>query len=139
MVDLNALVAKAKARVVEAETVTQPVILEGEKVGVRVTSLDPSEWRLYTLQHPPREGVRLDTNAGFDVDAAAREFKGVQLVSGDETVDLGDEWPAIYEKLARQDKQNLAYAVWMIHDSAYIEAVKTAGKALPGARKKKRS
>ena len=137
MTDLKALVAKAKAAVVETETVTQPVILEGEPVGVKLTALEQDAWRLHTLQHPPREGVRLDGNAGFDVDAAVRAFGGVQLVSGDDVLDLGDDWPEVYGKLARQDRQNLAYALWMIHDSAYMEAVKTAGKVSTGARKKR--
>lgn len=147
-IDLDALLAKAKARMSELETITQPVILGEQSVGVKLTALPVDEWRLFTLHHPPRADVVLDMRAGVNLDDAVRAWAGVVLVDGDEVDDLtgtDDEgksvyrWPEVYAALERPDRANLAMALWMIHDSRYQEAVKLAGKASTTARKKKPS
>jgi hypothetical protein len=141
MIDIDAGIAKARARAEKRETVVQPVIFNDAQIGVKLTAMSDDDWRAYTLLHPPREAVRLDLNAATNLDSAVREYQGVILVDGDETDDLlakneeGEtvyRWPEVYDTLSRQDRENLAFALWMIHDSWYQEALKTAGKARTG-------
>lgn len=144
-IDIDAGIAKARARAEKRETVVQPVIFNDAKVGVQLTAMSPAEWREYTLKHPPRASVQLDMNASTNLDSAVRDYVGVVLVDGDETDDMkatGDDgetvyrWPEVYDSLSRQDRENLAFALWMIHDSWYQEALKTAGKAQKGSPQK---
>lgn len=141
-IDIDAGIAKARARAEARESVDQPVLFNDQKIEVRLTALSPDEWRDYSLQHPPRAGVVLDQNAGLNLDEAVREFQGVLLVDGDDTDDMmtvvdGEavyRWPEVYGALSRNDRQNLAWALWSIHDAWYQEALKTAGKAQKGPR-----
>ena len=141
-IDIDAGIAKARARAEKRETVTQPVIFNDAQIGVKMTAMTDDEWRAYTLMHPPRASVRLDMNASTNLDSAVREYQGVVLVDGDESDDLLSKnqegetvyrWPEVYDSLSRQDRENLAFALWMIHDSWYQEALKTAGKAQTGS------
>lgn len=146
--DLDALIAKARARVETVEPVLVPVTVAGVTMGLRFVPVSGQEWRELTLRHAPRPGIALDENLGYDIDAAVAGFPHVALVDGDDVDDMmrvGEDgkpvsrWPAIYAGLSAADMKALAQAFWAAHEFDPVKAVEAVGKASAGSRRKKHS
>lgn len=146
--DLDALIADAKAKFEATEPVTQDVLLGSKVVGVRFWPIPGPEWRDLVASNPPRPGAAMDQNLGYNVDAVVRAFPKVALVDGDEVDNMirrdaeGREfskWPEVHDSLSGADLKNLAMAVWGLHEWDPQKALVEAGKALKGGSRKKRN
>lgn len=146
--NVDDLIAKARAHIAEAEPVTKHVVLGDEMVGVRYVPLAGDAWRGLTAQHLPRPGSFMDQNFGYDVDGVARSFPGVCIVRGDDVDDLvrvGPDgkprhiWSEVFGVLDSPAIEIIAQSMWETHEYNPLQAMIAAGKALRGGRQKKRS
>lgn len=146
--DLDALIAKARARVEAVEPVLVPVTVAGVTLGVRFLPVSGQEWRELTLRHAPRPGISLDANLGYNVDAVVAGFPQVALIDGDDVDDMmrtGEDgkpfskWPEVYAELSAADMKALAQSFWAAHEFDPVKAVEAVGKVSAGSRKKKRN
>lgn len=137
LVDLDALIAGAKAALEAVEPVTQDVALGDEVVGVRVWPIAGTEWRELTVKHPPRPDAVRDRNMGYNLDAVARVYPRVVLVVDDVEQQVGERWAEIWDVLSAPDQENVALAIWGANE--FEPRKRVEGKALTGGRKKKRS
>lgn len=146
-IDIDALVAEARALITDAEPILVPVVLAGKQAGVRLIPMQLDEWHTLTLQHPPRKDILQDLNLVYNVDAVCAAYPHVSLVMGDQVDDMirqDDEgekvsrWPAVWSSLTKQGRKDVFYALWQAHEDAPEKIVVDAGKASAGVRKKKR-
>jgi len=148
--DLDSLIAKARASVDKVEPVDQEVLLGDEIVKVRFWPLTGGPWRALTATHPPRAKSVFDQNVGYNLDAVVRNYPKVFIVDGDEVVNVAvpvdpeDDpshwrWHDIYDLLSGPDMKNLSSAVWGLNEYEHQKRFVAAGKASAGVRKKKRS
>lgn len=147
-IDIDALVAKAHALVVDAELEFVPVVLAKKQAGIRFAPMGGQAWRDLVLLHPPRAEVVQDLNLGYNVDAVVAAYPDVALVVGDEVDDMMREdaegnrvsvWPKVWGALTSTGRKDVAAAMWAAHERTPERLVEEAGKASAGARKKKRS
>lgn len=139
MVDIDALIAKARESFDTVEPVDQAVELGGELVTIRLWPLTGTEWRGLTAKHPPREGVVFDQNVGYNLPAVLAEYPKVYAVQGDDVVNVTDKWAGIVEVLSAPDLRNLESAVWGLNEFDPQKRLAAAGKVSAGGRKRKRS
>lgn len=148
MIDIDGLVAEARALVAEAEAELVPVTLGRRQVGVRFLAMMGADWRDLILRHSPREGVVQDANLGYNVDAVVAVYPDLALVDGDEVDDMiradaegnkFSKWPAVWGALTSTGRKDVAAAIWAAHERTPEIMVAEAGKAQAGSRKKKRS
>lgn len=148
MIDLDALVAEAKAMIDGAEPEFVEVVLAGHQAGVRFAPMLGADWRELVLKYPPRTDVLQDMNLGYNVDDVVAAYPDVALVKGDEVDDMirvdaegksFSKWPAVYGALTATGRKDVAAAMWAAHERTPERLVEAAGKALSASRKKKRS
>jgi len=147
-VNVDELIAKARAELETVEPVDLDVLLGKTLVKVRLWPLTGGEWRALTAVHPPRERSVFDQNLGYNLDSVVRDYPKVFLVDGDEVVNVAVEddpenpghrkWHDVYDVLDGPDMKNLASAVWGLNEFEHQKRVAAAGKASAGARRKKR-
>lgn len=137
--DVDALIAKARAHFDSVEPVTQDVAFGDDIVGVRLWPMTGPDWRDLIVKYPPREGVVLDTTAGYNVDAVTAVYPKVYLVQGDDVTNVADRWPQICPQLSGPDLKNLATAIWGLNEYQPQKRLVDAGKASKGEKRKKRS
>lgn len=146
--NVDELVAKAKAMVESAEPELVPVVLAGHSVGVRFLPMSGAEWRDLALKHPPRRDVVQDMNLGYNVDDVVSAYPDIAIVNGDEVDDLtrvddeGDEyskWPAVWKALTATGRKDVSAAIWSAHERTPERLVVDSGKGSSGGRKKKSS
>lgn len=146
--DLDALLARAKAMVEDAEPELVPVVLAGKQIGVRFVPVSGADWRDLALKHPPRSDVARDLNVGYNIDALVADYPHVVLVDGETVEDMIREdaegksyskWPAVWAALTANGRKDVSAALWAAHERTPERLVADAGKASPGLRKKKRS
>lgn len=145
--NVDDLIAKAKAQLDEAEPVTKHVTLGGEMVGIRYRPLGGDKWRALTRQHLPREGSFMDQNLGYNVDESVRGFPNFEIVGEDDKVDdlkrFRDDqkwhyiWPEVFETLEAPAIEILAQSLWETHEYEAQQRMIAAGKALRAGRGKK--
>lgn len=136
-IDVDALIAGAKAAFQRVDPVTQDVELGDEIVGVRVWPLSGSEWRDLVVKHPPRPDAVRDRNMGYNLDSVSRVYPRVALVVDDVEQQIGERWADIWDVLSAPDQENVALAIWGLNE--FDPRKRVEGKALKGGRKKKRS
>lgn len=139
MVDVDALVAKAKAALDNVEPTDQDALLGDELVTVRFWPVSGQEWRELVAKHPWREGSQFDQALGYNLDSVLTEYPKVYLVQGDDVTNVSDRWASICEVLSAPDLKNLAIAVWGMHEFDPQRRLDAAGKASKGGRSKRRS
>lgn len=146
--DLDALLATAKAMVEDAEPELVPVVLAGKQIGVRFVPVSGADWRDLALKHPPRPNVTRDLNVGYNIDALVSDYPHIVLVDGETVEDMIREdaegkpyskWPAVWAALTANGRKDVSAALWAAHERTPERLVADAGKASPGSRKKKRS
>lgn len=138
-IDVKALVAAQKQSLDSVEPVTQEVLLGETLVDVRFWPI-PAAWEELTSKHPPRSGVEADLALGYNLSAVVRDYPRTYLVDGDDVQAIvGEQWAEVYDVLSGPDKKNLGFAVWGLNEYDPAQRLAAAGKALAGARKKKRS
>jgi hypothetical protein len=148
IVDIDSLIAKAKANLDTVEPVTQEILVGGQLVGARFWPLTGPAWRDLCATNPPRMGSASDQQFGYNLDAVVRAYPRVYLVEGDEITDLTvvddagkrvSRWPEIVDTLSGPDLKNLGYAVWGLNDYDPAQKLVAAGKASKGGLRKKRN
>lgn len=146
--DLDALLAAAKAMVEDAEPELVPVVLAGRQIGVRFVPVSGADWRDLALKHPRRSDVMRDLNVGYNIDALVSDYPHFALVDGAEVDDMIREdadgkpvsrWPAVWAALTATGRKDVSSALWAAHERTPERLVADAGKASAGSRKKKRS
>lgn len=146
--EIDALIAKAKARVEKADPVSKFVELGDEMVEIRYTPIRGDQWRALTAQHLPRDGSFMDQNMGYNVDEAVRNFPNFTIVRGDAVDDLRrfreDKqwhyiWPEVFEALEAPAIELLAQSLWETHQYDPLQRMIAAGKALRAGQRKKRN
>lgn len=138
--DIDALIANARAVLDKVGSVDQEVLLGDVPVTVRFWPLQGVAWRELTAQHPARARSVFDQNLGYNLDAVVRDYPKVYLVDGDDVTDVaGEKWHSILDVLSGPDLRDLAAAVWGLNEFEHQKRVAAAGKARAGGRKKKRS
>lgn len=138
MVDVDALIKKARDHFDTVKPVDQDVMFGDEKVTVRLWPVPGPAWRDLTAKHPWREGSTFDQALGYDLDGVLREYPRVYLVAGDEVTDVADRWADLCEALSGPDLKNLAFAVWGLNDYDPAQRLAAAGKASKAGSRKKR-
>lgn len=132
--NIDALIADAKAEIVEPKTGDHEVVIAGKVVTFRFTKVAPLAWRELVGAFPPRAGVVRDTNLGYNFDAASAGFPAVAVVDGDDVVKLSPEqWRDLYGMFESPDMFAVGTLLWGIHEFEPSKAVEEAKKALtPG-------
>lgn len=150
--DIAALVAKARESFDSVKPVDQPVLVGDEVVTARFWPIAGTAWRNLTAEHPPRPGVVMDQNLGYNLDAVTRNYPHVYLVQGDDVVKVSDPlpkkrpgdperrpWFEVVDVLSAPDLKNLASAVWGLNEYDPAKRLAQAGKASAGGRKRRPS
>ena len=146
--NVDDLIAKARAEVAEAPPVTKHVMLGGEMVGVRYRPLPGDQWRALKARFLPRDGSFFDQNLGFNIDEVTRAFPNMSIVRDGEVDDLrrpGDDgktryiWPDVFSALDDPAIEIIAQSLWETHQYLPQQRMVEAGKALRTGRAKKRS
>ena len=141
-IDLEALIASAKAAHESAAPEHVEVLLGDELVTVRLWPLAPSEWRVLHTGHPPRTVVvdgetqtsPADVAYGCDIDAVTRAYPRVALVKGDDehALDAGT-WARIVDVLPLGGLQGvmatIAYMNIAEPAQRFVEALGKAARA----------
>lgn len=136
VVDVDALIKKARQEFDSSEPVEQDVVLGDRRVTVRARVLDPQAWLDLTAKFPPREDAVRDKRMGYNLYAAVREYPGISLVVDGEEQPLGERWPDVWDVLSAPDKNNVAILVWGKNELEPSQRV--VGKVSPGGRARKR-
>lgn len=95
----------------------------------RASQLD---WSRVTAQHPPREGVWVDTRNGYDVAAVARALSpGYGRVVGDDgELELtAEQWADVWLVLPPTTARLIEANVWSLHEHDTEQQIAQAKKA----------
>lgn len=129
-IDIDDLIAQARAQYEETEPTDIPLILAGEQITVRLRRIESIDYRNLVAKFPPRAKTPSDHNRGYDVTGVASHYPAVTLVDGDKEIDLAERWPALTRLLAAEDMKLVEYTVWGINEYDPIQAA--LGKAQQG-------
>lgn len=136
--DLDALIAKAKADRQAVKPFQHEVLLGGELVTVQGVKMDGQEWRAFAAEHPPRPGIAQDLNAGYDVDGAIPDYPFSRVVDNEAVAFPDGKWAEICSVLDGPDLTALGAMIWSANVYEPAKARREAGKASTGVRPRKR-
>ena len=139
VLDVKALVAKARQDMDSVQHVDQDVMVGDQRVVVRLWPLSGLAWRDLCAAHPNRGASEFDQALGYNLTAVTQSYPRVYAVDGDDVTDLSDDWADICAVLSGPDLKALEYAVWGLNEWEPSQRLAAAGKASAGSRKKKRS
>ena len=141
-IDLESLIAAARAEFDEAEPQDVDVLLGAELVKVRLWPLAPQAWRVLYADNPVRvkvvDGERVerpsDVPYGCDIDTVVREYPRVALVQSDDVKELDREtWKRIVDVLPLDGLQGvMATIAYMNIAEPAQRLVEALGKAVLG-------
>lgn len=139
MVDVKALVAKAKADLDLVKPADQVVMISDTKVTVRVWPLSGPAWRDLCARHVARDESMSDQALGYNLTGVVMDYPKVYSVDGDEVTDISDVWSETCVYLSGPDLKALEYLIWGINEYDPAQKLAAAGKARAGRQPKKRS
>ena len=106
-----------------------PVVVSGTAYEVVFYRASTEDWSNATMKHPPRPGVNVDQQNGYNISRAAREIsaKYGRLVVDGEEVELTvtpaskdqpavDEWADLWAVIAPAAARMLEANVWVLHE-----------------------
>lgn len=147
MVDVKALVDKARQEFDQPEPSDVPVMVGGEKVVLRFRPVRGTEWRDLVAGFPARTEsvdnrtvvVQADRGPGFNTVELPPAYPGVAVVEGEsEQVLSGDEWRDLHDVLSGPDLEHVTATIWGMNVQEPLVRLRAAGKASTGGQKKKR-
>lgn len=116
VLDVKALVAKARQDMDTVQHVDQDVMIGDRRVVVRLWPLPGIAWRDLCALHPNRGVSEFDQALGYNLTAVTQSYPRVYAVDGDEVTDLSDDWADICAVLSGPDLKALEYAVWGLNE-----------------------
>jgi hypothetical protein len=138
IVDIDSLIAEARAEIENPEKETVKVRLGRSLVEVEVSALDPGAWELLLAMHPPRKGAGRDANLGFDPDGAALDYPADRLRVGGEPI-TQEKWSDLYRVLDSVNRSNVQTLQWGLNVFSATKKLRELGKARTGGSPKKRT
>lgn len=113
----------------EKETVEVPFTLNANPYVLKFTALDPWEWAEAGDHFPPRPGVALDRNFGYNMRDLVRSVapRTGQLLRDGEPYAVED-WDALFKALSPAAVQRVCSAVFALHESETLNAVVSRAK-----------
>lgn len=137
-VDLDALIAKARAALAEGEGKTVPVEVGGELVDVTLRPVAGHVWATLIATHPPRPNAEVDATVGFDSDSVGRDYPVEKITVAGEPVDE-KKWRELFEVLTGPGVHAIAAALWALNQVEPQTRVLQLGKARTSGPRKKRN
>ena len=136
--------AAAKSHVADrVKTVPIPVVVNEKLHEVVFYRAGTAEWAEATIKYPPREGVSLDHQNGYNLTAATREIApkyGRVLEDGAEVELSAEEWADFWEVMPPASSRTIEANVWHIHEYDAVQEIERAKKAsTPRTRSRKKS
>lgn len=115
----------------EKETAEVPFALNANPYVLKFTALDPWEWAEAGDHFPPRPGVALDRNFGYNMRDLVRSVapRIGQLLRDGVPVEV-DDWDALFKALSPAAVQRTCSAVFALHESETLNAVVSRAKKL---------
>jgi hypothetical protein len=135
MVDLKAMIAKAKSADVSGQTVT--VAVGDELVDISFAPVPGHVWVDLVAKCPPREGAARDKNVGYNTDAVARVYPVDRITVSAEPVDPGT-WGDLLDVLPSPSLSLIAAALWGLNQYEPQQRIAELGKAKAGGSTRKR-
>jgi hypothetical protein len=131
------LIEKARAEAATPVTDSANVVVGGEMVALTFTKLLGAEWSAITAINPPRKGAQLDSNLGYNLDAAAGAYPVDRLtVAGEHPT--APEWVELYGLLDSPWRETIALKLWGLNQQGPASRILTLGKASSGAGSRKK-
>lgn len=137
MVDVKALIAKAKAETEQSEWAVVPVMVADELVDVGFRPVAGHVWADLTAQNPPRPGATRDNNVGFNTDAVAADYPLECVTVDGEPVDR-DTWTDFLAVLPSPSLKIIAASLWGMNQFDPQQRIVELGKARAGDSTKRR-
>ena len=119
-----------------------PVVLNKQKVVLRVYEIPSYDWAGLTTKHPPRDDSASDKALGYNLTAAGIDAAGMGafvLDGEEETRVTAEQWDTLLEVLHGVELGNLADAAFALNDWLPRNRVAAAKKASAGDSKKSSS
>jgi hypothetical protein len=138
MVDVKALIAKAREQATTPETVEVETVFAGELTEVQFLTIEGSAWADLTATHPPREGSTYDANVGFNIAGVVKDYPAASVRFAGEAVDAA-AWSDVFSLLDGPTIANCGLAVWGINQLTPHRRIVDAKKATAGASEKKQN
>lgn len=126
--NIDELISKQKAALDSVEPVDQDVLLGDDIVTVRLWTLAGIAWRNLIATCPAREGAPFDQQLGYNLDAVVANYPRINLINGDDTTDVAEQWPSIAAVLTAADIKNFGFAVWGLNEFDPTDRLITATK-----------
>jgi len=134
--------AKSDAEIIQ-DSIDALTASASDTVTVRLTRLPGRDWSVLTSKCPPRVGVPIDANYGYDYDAvceAAARYRnpsgvafGHRLEDGEPVEITDDEWADLFDVLPGSEIAKIRDAVWVLNEyeptQRLNELVKASGAA----------
>lgn len=138
MTDLDALIAKQRARIAEPDSDTLNVALGGTLIELKFWKITGADWSMLAALHSPRPGVKADANHGYNSDSLPADYPVTSLtVDGDSVTK--EKWQEIYSVIDSTHRKNVAAVLWGLNVYAVIQELGALGKASTGESAKKRT
>jgi hypothetical protein len=131
------LIEKARAEAAEPVTDSANVVAGGQMVALTFTKLLGAEWSAITAVHPPRKGAQLDSNLGYNLDAAAAAYP-VDKLTVDGEHPTAAEWAEFYGFLDAPWRETVTLKLWGLNQQGPAARILTLGKASSGAGSRKK-
>lgn len=144
-------IAKAKAAKETARaSETVEVEVNNAMLSLRFTEMDGPDWSALTIKYPPRDGVVIDQNFGYNVHAVCKDAASLSgvIVEGDEEIHLNvdpdakppvDEWADLFAVISGHDFTAITNTIWSINEWAAhtrLEQAKKGSRVTRGRAKK---
>lgn len=123
-IDIDKLIADAKAYRESIEPVDVQVALGRQVVTVRIPYLMPEDFNLLADMHSPHPAYREPSGAWFSLAGVTRSHPHVVLVDKDGNEDdllivrdreVYYRWPDVYDLISADDRESLHAAVWGLY------------------------
>jgi hypothetical protein len=131
------LIEKARAEAAIPVTDSANVVVGGVMVALTFTKLLGADWSAITAVNPPRKGAQLDSNLGYNLDAAAGAYP-VDKVTVDGEHPTTEQWTEMYGFLDAPWREVVALKLWGLNQQGPAAKILALGKASSGAGSRKK-
>lgn len=131
------LIENARAEAATPATDSANVVVGGALVALTFTKLLGAEWSAITAINPPRKGAQLDSNLGYNLDAAAGAYP-VDRITVDGEQPTATEWVELYGFLDAPWRETVALKLWGLNQQGPAARILELGKASSGAGSRKK-
>lgn len=129
--DVKALIEKQREIVADPKKDSVEIALGGELASVEITQIRGDEWQDLLALFPPREGVKVDANLGFNEKDLPSAYPSSRIRVNGEAVDAAT-WADLYGLLDSPNRANVGAVMWGLNVLAGMVQLKALGKAASG-------